>query len=198
MGFPSGDDPEDQRRNADGGAHARRATDGIRIGEWRVEPSLNRLTGFRTTIRIEPKLMDVLTVLADNAGRVVSKQELLDAVWSREHLAESVLTRAIAELRRVLRDDAHAPRYIETISKRGYRLIAIVTPIDEHTGAHTAPSGAVHRPAATRWLLVAAAVLAAAAVLVWLLARLRPAGGPAPSGGARKVAPTGAGCLSSP
>ena len=93
------------------------------LDEWRIQPSLNRLTRGATTVRIEPKLMDVLLFLARHAGRVVSKNEIADAVWPELFISESVITRAIAGLRRALEDDAQAPRFIETIAKRGYRLL---------------------------------------------------------------------------
>jgi len=70
--------------------------------------------------------MDVLVFLADRAGQVVSKDQLIDGVWKTEFITEWAITRAIAKLRRALGDEADAPRYIETISKRGYRLIAAI------------------------------------------------------------------------
>lgn len=93
------------------------------LDEWRVQPSLNRLTRGETTVRIEPKLMDVLVFLARHAGEVVSKNEIADAVWPQLFITESVITRAIAGLRKALDDDMRSPRFIETIAKRGYRLL---------------------------------------------------------------------------
>lgn len=108
------------------------------LGGWRVRPSLNRLVGDGATVRLEPKMMDVLTVLAHHPGRVVSKDELAAAVWPDVFVSESVITRAIAGLRRALEDDARQPRFIETIAKRGYRLIAPPRPV---------PAGATPAPA---------------------------------------------------
>jgi DNA-binding winged helix-turn-helix (wHTH) protein len=93
------------------------------LAEWRIQPSLNRLTRGDATVRIEPKLMDVLLFLARHAGQVVSKDAIADAVWPNLFISESVITRAIAGLRKALDDDARAPRFIETIAKRGYRLL---------------------------------------------------------------------------
>jgi DNA-binding winged helix-turn-helix (wHTH) protein len=95
----------------------------LTLDEWRVQPSLNRLTRGDVTVRIEPKLMDVLLFLARHAGQVVSKDAIADAVWPNLFISESVITRAIAGLRRALDDDPRAPRFIETIAKRGYRLL---------------------------------------------------------------------------
>lgn len=100
----------------------------FRLAEWLVQPSLNRLSCDDRVIQLEPKLMDVLVFLAQNSGRVVSKIEITDAVWSDVYITESVITRSIAGLRRAFGDDVRNPRFIETISKRGYRLIAHVAP----------------------------------------------------------------------
>lgn len=93
------------------------------LADWRVQPPLNRLVRGETTIRLEPKLMDVLLVLAHQAERVVPKADLVSAVWPDLFVSDSVLTRAIAGLRRAFEDDARQPRFIETIAKRGYRLL---------------------------------------------------------------------------
>jgi DNA-binding winged helix-turn-helix (wHTH) protein len=93
------------------------------LSEWRVQPSLNRLTRGEAIVRIEPKLMDVLVFLARHAGEVVSKDDIAGAVWPQLFITESVITRAIAGLRKALDDDVRSPRFIETIVKRGYRLL---------------------------------------------------------------------------
>ena len=80
------------------------------------------------SIQLELKAMDVLLCLVAHAGEVVSKDELLDAVWQTEFVSDNTLTNRIAELRKALGDDAQNPSYIETIRKRGYRLIAEVRP----------------------------------------------------------------------
>jgi DNA-binding winged helix-turn-helix (wHTH) protein/DNA-binding transcriptional ArsR family regulator len=98
----------------------------FRLAGWLVQPDLNRLSREDQVLQIEPKMMDVLAYLAANAGRVVSKIQITDAVWPDLFITESVITRSIAGLRRALGDDAKNPRFIETISKRGYRLIAPV------------------------------------------------------------------------
>jgi DNA-binding winged helix-turn-helix (wHTH) protein len=74
--------------------------------------------------------MDLLLCLAERAGEVVDKRELVDLVWQTEYVADNTLTRRIAELRDAFGDDARKPRFIETITKRGYRLIAEVRSID--------------------------------------------------------------------
>ena len=98
------------------------------LGEWLVQPQLNLLSRAGSfEVQLEPKMMDVLVYLARTPGDVVSRETLIDAVWPDLFISESVLTRAIAGLRRALGDDARRPRYIETIAKRGYRLIGGAT-----------------------------------------------------------------------
>jgi DNA-binding winged helix-turn-helix (wHTH) protein len=98
------------------------------LGDWLVQPQLNRLSHRGGEgVQLEPKMMDVLVRLARSPGDVVSREDLIDAVWPEVFISESVLTRAIAGLRRALGDDARAPRYIETISKRGYRLLGVTS-----------------------------------------------------------------------
>ncbi len=96
----------------------------FRLGEWLVEPCLNRLTRDGKSIQIEPKMMDVLVCLAEHADELVERRQLIDTVWATEFISATILTRAIAELRNALGDDARKPSFIETIHRRGYRLIA--------------------------------------------------------------------------
>ncbi len=96
----------------------------IRVGAWRIEPQLNRVSSGDTVLQLEPRVIDLLSFLAERPGEVVGKKELLDRVWGDVHITEGVLKRAIWELRRSLGDDAKKPRLIETIPRRGYRLIA--------------------------------------------------------------------------
>jgi adenylate cyclase len=101
--------------------------DDLRIGNWVVAPSLNSICSRGRTVRLEPKVMGVLLCLAKHPGETLSKEELFQAVWPNVVVTEDVLKRCIAELRRAFDDDAREPRIIETISKRGYRLVAPVT-----------------------------------------------------------------------
>ena len=110
------------------------------LGEWLVQPQLNRLSrAGGADVQLEPKMMDVLVCLARSRGDVVSREALIDAVWPEVFISESVLTRAIAGLRRALGDDARRPRFIETIAKRGYRLIGPAAPVPVVAAAHQRP-----------------------------------------------------------
>ncbi|MDD1632596.1 MAG: winged helix-turn-helix domain-containing protein, partial [Methylococcaceae bacterium] len=98
----------------------------FRLGEWSVQPRLGRISNSNGTVHLRPLLMDLLLLLARSPGRAVSKEEITRAVWGRRFLADSALTRLVAELRQSLGDDPECPRFIETIPKRGYCLIAAV------------------------------------------------------------------------
>lgn len=84
--------------------------------------------------------MDLLVYLAEHPNQVVTKDQILEDVWRQRFAAESVLSRSVADLRQVLEDDVQRPRVIETIPKRGYRLVAAVAPhgadsVDADAGA---------------------------------------------------------------
>jgi WD40 repeat protein/DNA-binding winged helix-turn-helix (wHTH) protein len=98
----------------------------FRVGEWLVEPSLNRISRGATVIQLELKAMDVLVCLAENAGALVSRRQLTDTVWATEFITDNTVTHAVADLRTAFGDDPRQPRYIETIHRKGYRLIAPV------------------------------------------------------------------------
>ncbi len=101
-------------------------SDDFRIGSWLVQPSLNTVSQNDETFHIEPKVMEVLVCLARHAGETLSKQTLLQTAWPDTFVTDDVLTRSISELRRVFDDDAKESRFIQTIYKRGYRLVASV------------------------------------------------------------------------
>jgi len=102
---------------------------GFRIGDWEVYPQENLLKGPDRARVIEPKVMDLLVFLADRQGDVVSRQQLLDSVWAGVVVGDETLSRAVSVLRTELGDDQKSPRYLKTISKRGYRFIADVIPL---------------------------------------------------------------------
>jgi DNA-binding winged helix-turn-helix (wHTH) protein len=101
------------------------------LGDWVVRPSRNRLEREAEIVHLEPKVMDLLVFLAARAGQVVPKTLLIDEVWQTEFIADSALTRAVGELRRALGETAREPQYLETITKRGYRLMATVEWVGE-------------------------------------------------------------------
>jgi len=99
----------------------------FRVGAWLVQPSLDAITREGVTIHVEPKVMEVLVCLAQHSGEAIPKEKLLQTVWADTFVTDDVLTRSVSELRKVFEDDAREPKVIQTIPKRGYRLLAPVT-----------------------------------------------------------------------
>ena len=110
----------------------------LRIDGWLVQPMLNLLTRGDVRVRVRAQLMDLLVCLARRPGKVFQRDEIVAEVWDGRWIAESALSRCVAELRAALRDDARQPRVIETITKRGYRIIAPVEQVSEGTGSFAA------------------------------------------------------------
>lgn len=108
--------------------------DAFRLADWQVLPRLNLLVREGSEVRLEPRVMDLLVYLARRAGEVVSKDEIVDAVWQGQFISDSALTRAVADLRKSLGDDARRPRFLATITKRGYRLVAPVAWAEPQVG----------------------------------------------------------------
>ena len=106
------------------------------LGPWLVQPSLDRMSLEGRIVQVRPKVMDLLVYLAGSAGTVISKETLLNEVWHTEAISESALTRTITELRSAVRDDVAQPRFLETIPKRGYRLIAPVRTVASQEESH--------------------------------------------------------------
>jgi DNA-binding winged helix-turn-helix (wHTH) protein/TolB-like protein/Flp pilus assembly protein TadD len=113
----------------------------FRLGDWLVQPALCRLLKDGRTVQVRAKVMDLLAYLAERPGEVIPKGKLLDDVWGSQAISESALTRTVTELRQALGDDAEQPRLLETIPKRGYRLIGAVGPAHQ-TGDAPAPEPA--------------------------------------------------------
>lgn len=94
------------------------------FGEVRVDGDNFNVVCAGQAKALTPRAFDVLVYLIENRGRVVEKRELFEAVWGETFVTDSALTRTIKEIRRVLADNASAPRFIETVHKRGYKFIA--------------------------------------------------------------------------
>ena len=110
------------------------------FGDFVLEPLQQRLTDPKQQpVALTPKAFDTLLCLVERSGDLVTKSELLARVWPNVVVEEAILARNVADLRKALGDDPNAPRYIETLPKRGYRFIAVVS----------AYAGAVPRSAGT-------------------------------------------------
>src|SRR5262245_44254882 len=98
----------------------------FRVGACLVMPALEELQRGDERVRLEPKTMEILDLPANRPGEPVSRDKLLSGVWPGVLVGEDSLTRAVTRLRKTLGDDLQSPSYIETISRRGYRLVAPV------------------------------------------------------------------------
>ncbi len=110
--------------------------EGFYLDEWRIEPRSGRISNESTRGQIEPKIMDVLVLLAENYPEVVQKKVFFDSVWHDVNVVEHVLSRAISEIRRVLSDDPREPKFIETLPKIGYRLMKPPIPLSADRAAY--------------------------------------------------------------
>jgi DNA-binding winged helix-turn-helix (wHTH) protein/TolB-like protein/Flp pilus assembly protein TadD len=92
----------------------------------RVEPETFQAFKAGSAIPLEPKTLRLLLFLIENRGRLIEKEEILNAIWNGTHVTENALVGEIAKLRKMLGDDPKAARYIQTVHTRGYRFIAEV------------------------------------------------------------------------
>ncbi|MEK7729788.1 MAG: winged helix-turn-helix domain-containing protein [candidate division KSB1 bacterium] len=92
---------------------------------WHVNPDRNEITsGSSETLKLDHKVMQLLQYFAQNAGKDLSKEEIIRAVWGEGVFSEEVLTVAVSSLRKALCDDSRSPRYIKTLPRLGYRMLA--------------------------------------------------------------------------
>ncbi|MDC8830842.1 nSTAND1 domain-containing NTPase [Alteromonas gilva] len=109
------------------------------LGDWQVSPSSNSLRLGKTVSVVEPKAMDVLLLLCQQAGEVLSADTIIQQCWGTTDVGDNPIHKAITQLRKALGDKATSPIYIETIRKRGYRVIAdVVFPEDDSSRAQKA------------------------------------------------------------
>jgi TolB-like protein/DNA-binding winged helix-turn-helix (wHTH) protein/Tfp pilus assembly protein PilF len=154
---------------------------GFSIGDRVIKPREGTIAHAEGEVHVEPKVMDVLICLAEHGGEVVSRKQLIDTVWGHSFGADEALTRSISSLRQYLNEDRRNPQYIGTVPKRGYRLLAPVSALDDSPpqpgdSTETAvpeaaePASPVARAphGLRRWVPAALAVVAlAAAIVLW-------------------------------
>ena len=92
--------------------------------DWRVNPNENLITRGDKVVHLEPLAMEVLVYLANHAGEVVNRELLEKEVWRGAVVSYDAVSNTVIKLRKALQDDARQPRYIATIPKKGYKLIA--------------------------------------------------------------------------
>ncbi|MEN8169830.1 MAG: winged helix-turn-helix domain-containing protein [Pseudomonadota bacterium] len=102
------------------------SVDLISIGSCLLHPTLNQIERDGKVIHLEPKAVSILQLLAEHAGKTVSRKELLESVWPGMVVSDDALTQVIIKLRKALGDNSRKPEYIQTVPKRGYLLVAAV------------------------------------------------------------------------
>jgi DNA-binding winged helix-turn-helix (wHTH) protein/TolB-like protein len=154
--------------------------DRVEFGPFRFEVTSGALSRHGMSVRLQPQPARVLAVLVSRPGEVVSRDELRQQIWPEGTYVdfERGLNFAIAHIRAALGDSADAPRYIETVPRRGYRFIAPIAP--PQVARETAAASTEPRVAPNRWrmrvLSAAAAIMAMVVVtaVLWLRADTHP------------------------
>jgi Tol biopolymer transport system component/DNA-binding winged helix-turn-helix (wHTH) protein len=138
------------------------------VGDWLVEPELNRIQRNGEKAHLEPKVMEVLVCLSRANGSVISKEQLIRQVWPDTFVTDDVLKGSIWQLRKAFQDDSKHPSVIETIPKGGYRLLLPVR-------ACGRDGESMRNPKRVIWIAgIALAVLAGASGVSFLATRKHP------------------------
>ncbi|HET7812013.1 MAG TPA: winged helix-turn-helix domain-containing protein [Steroidobacteraceae bacterium] len=103
--------------------------DPLQIGDWLVDPRDDSLTRGAERIKLEPRTMRLLMTLAQAPGAVVSQDQLLETVWAGVVVGPASVYQSVSQLRKVMGDTDDPPRYIATVARKGYRLVAPVAPV---------------------------------------------------------------------
>ena len=107
------------------------------LGGCTVNPEDGSLTSPGRSVRLEPLQMDLLVFLCSRAGQVVTKDEILETVWRGRFISDDTVKSTFYQLRKALNDSPRKPRYIETIPKRGYRVLIDPIPLERPGGSRT-------------------------------------------------------------
>ncbi|HEY3947611.1 winged helix-turn-helix domain-containing protein [Phenylobacterium sp.] len=133
----------------------------LRIGDWRVDPTAGLISRGDQVERLEARTLRLLLDLAGHAGETVSIDDLLDRVWAGVIVTPDSVYQAVATLRRLLGDDPQRPRYIATVPRLGYRLVAKVEPWADEDADAVAERSKPRMPLRFVLLILALASLAA-------------------------------------
>lgn len=146
-----------------------------RFGDYTLNSSAMSLHRGEEPVRLAPKVFETLSVLVQQRGEVLTKQQLLDAIWPGIFVEEGNLAQNVFLLRKSLGQTPDGAEYIETLSKRGYRMNVpvheVVVPVEQSVGSgvgERTPDAitAVPRPRTHRWVFVSASVLAVIVFIV--------------------------------
>ena len=139
------------------------------VADWYVDVDSNRIQSGQQDIKLESRVMTLLVYLAKNQGTVVSREQLEADVWSGRVISYDALTSCITRLRKVLGDDSRKPVYIETVPKKGYRLIAPVSWNSSINNSERDAKETGSKPALRIIVLIAAALLLVAFAAIVLV-----------------------------
>lgn len=144
------------------------ARERFELGEWVVDAAGNRLLRGNEVQPLRHKAMALLVLLARHPGQTVTRDEIVDAVWDgNRFVAPKAINTAVWTMRQALGDDSETPRYVETVAKKGYRLIAPVRPLGPAIEVPAPEPPRRRKTPAARPLTALAAVAATAAAVVW-------------------------------
>lgn len=119
----------------------------IRFGPFTADPAGYRLLKGDTPIPLSPKALDLLLLFADRPGLLLTKDDILKALWPDVAVTDNALTQVVSELRQALGDDPGRPRYVETVPRRGYRFVAALeTTAVRPVGPHRPVAGQEAQP----------------------------------------------------
>ena len=96
----------------------------IRFGPFQIDPRTWSLSRDGDAVDLSPRLVEILTAIIEKNGEIVTKDELLDRFWPGVNISENTLTRAIADIRKALGEQASEPQYIQTLARRGFRFMS--------------------------------------------------------------------------
>ena len=101
------------------------------VGDWLIEPDLDRISRKSESASLRPQVMELLVFLARQGGQVARTEDILDKLWAGKFVTDGTLYNCVSELRQALANGETGQEYVETIPKKGYRLVAPVTGLDE-------------------------------------------------------------------
>ncbi|MEO5494823.1 MAG: winged helix-turn-helix domain-containing protein [Sphingomonas sp.] len=134
---------------------------GYSLKDWEFDPAGHALKRGTETVRLEHRAAALLALLCENRGEIVSQPQILNRIWNGRHVSTNSVPVVIADLRRALGDDARQPRFIETVNKGGYRLMA------DSAAAIAPPRWTMRWALAGGGVVAAMAVVASAIPLQW-------------------------------
>lgn len=129
-----------------------------RVGDWTVRPDLNQMISADTEVTLEPRILAVLNCFVAHPGKVLNRDLLIEEAWNGIIVSESTINHTVGVLRRALGDKARDPQYIQTVAKKGYRLVANVTEFSQENDLPAPISQKPSSPSAKRRYLLYAAM----------------------------------------